>query len=481
MKSSYVALAAVGLTVGGLWYAAGTGAGPEPTAAAAAEPVRVSAPASHDNLTVYFVHGPDDVASDKVVTLQEALDRKWVVVHETGNVNVLAVENTSDDHDLFLQSGDMVKGGKQDRIVSTDLLVPPKSGKVALPAHCVEQSRWRQRKASEAADRFHSSDGQACGKDLKAANFRQNQGGVWKEVAENQQKLSKNVGQTVNCPDSPSSLQLALDNPAVRAKADAYVAALKGRADGLPNVVGVVIVVNGQVSSADVYGSSTLFKKAWPKLLKSAAEEALADRTAGPCADPPTCRDVELFLANATKPDAPTPDAGRGDDAGLPPTDNYVLTANNDYRGRTVSGRNNDRGTGSPGSGRDSLQTEGEQVIIRGNEATRNSVVLRQLQDGSGQAGGANPAPGQPAQQQLAAQVADTPQPSGARGGRNPVAVNRVQNPGRVPPQPQAVTTRAGNGNQLDVTRAENTRVLYIEARNPAQPSAVVHRSLLTK
>src|SRR4051794_12741793 len=193
MKSSHVALAAIGLALGGLWYAAGTGAGPEPTPAAAAEAARVSPPTTHDNLTVYFIHGPDASADDKVVTLQEALEKGWVVVHETGNVNVLAVENLSDDHDLFLQSGDMVKGGKQDRIVSTDLLVPPKSGKVALPAHCVEQSRWRQR-GKEAAGKFDKSDGVACGRDLKIANIRQNQGEVWRNVAENQTKLSMNAG-----------------------------------------------------------------------------------------------------------------------------------------------------------------------------------------------------------------------------------------------------------------------------------------------
>src|SRR5205085_159523 len=91
-----------------------------------AEPVRVSAPVSHDNLAVYFILGPDTLDDSKVVTLSEALEKGWAVVHETGNVNTLAVENRSDDHDLFLQNGDMIKGGKQDRIVGTDMLVPAK-------------------------------------------------------------------------------------------------------------------------------------------------------------------------------------------------------------------------------------------------------------------------------------------------------------------------------------------------------------------
>jgi hypothetical protein len=482
MKSSYIALAAVGLALGGLWYAAGSGAGPEPTPAAAAEQPRVSAPATHDNLTVYFIHGPDTTTDEKVVTLQEALEKKWVVVHETGNVNVLAVENLSDDHDLFLQSGDMVKGGKQDRIVSTDLLVPPKSGKVALPAHCVEQSRWRQRKPGEAADRFHSSDGQACGKDLKAANIRQNQGEVWKEVAGNQTKLSRNVGENVNCPESPSSLQLALDNRAVRMKADAYVAALKDRSACGPNVVGVVFVVNGQVSGAEVYGSTTLFKKAWPKLLKSAAEEALADRTSGPCAPAPTCREVELFLANATKPDDAAA-TGRGDEV--------MVMDIPDSPERGQRGRNADQsGRGNRGGGRDPLAQTEERAAqtsaipgggfgrpqnpgyLAGNNAPNNPAVGYPYPNGG-------PAGQQQGQTQLSAVQVDNVRVLD-NVGRSPRQVYGNRTVTRAVTQP--VTQPAGNGNQLDVTRGENSRVLMLEARNPAQPSApVIHRSLITK
>ena len=182
--------------------------------AAAAEAVRVSAPASHDNLTVYFIHGPDAVADDKVVTLQEALERKWVVVHETGNVNVLAVENLSDDHDLFLQSGDIVKGGRQDRLIASDLIVPPKSGKVSCPANCCERSRWTGRGA-EAANYFARSTDFAVGNDIKIANATRQQGEVWANVDKAQKQLSEKVGKEVNCPQSPTSLQLALEDRAV--------------------------------------------------------------------------------------------------------------------------------------------------------------------------------------------------------------------------------------------------------------------------
>src|SRR6266851_5488557 len=92
----------------------------------------VSGPYSHENLTVFLFHGPDAAQSRNVLTLQEAIEQKLVVVHETGSVNELAVENQSLDSEVFLQSGDIVKGGRQDRLIASDLMLPPKSGVVPV-------------------------------------------------------------------------------------------------------------------------------------------------------------------------------------------------------------------------------------------------------------------------------------------------------------------------------------------------------------
>ena len=81
MKPSYTAIGVIGLALGGLWYAGG---GTTPPAAVPAGQLRVADPVSHENLAVFLVHGPDAVDDSRVVTLQEALDRKWAVVHETG-------------------------------------------------------------------------------------------------------------------------------------------------------------------------------------------------------------------------------------------------------------------------------------------------------------------------------------------------------------------------------------------------------------
>ncbi len=296
MKRSYIAIGVIGLALGGLWYSTG---GFHPSGDLAANTLRVSEPLIHENLAVFFVRGPDEVDTTRVVTLQEALERNWAVVHETGSVNTLVVENLSPDHDLFVQSGDMIKGGRQDRVIASDMLLPPTSGQVPVRVHCVEHNRWTGRGA-EAASHFEVSDNYAVGNELKVANASGNQTAVWANVTVNQDKLTKSLGVQVNAAASPTSLQLALENPAVQAKVDGYRQALRS-AGGKRGVVGAVFVVNGKVSSAEVYGSATLFQKAWPKLLKAASIEALAEKSTGVSPRPPAVEEVEEFLAMGGK------------------------------------------------------------------------------------------------------------------------------------------------------------------------------------
>lgn len=278
------------------WVAAGRSV-PAAPAGPAAPPLTVSAPYTHDNLAVYVVRGPDEFDAGNLMTLQEALDRGLAVVHETGNVNQLAVENLSDDRELFLQSGDIVKGGRQDRLIASDMVLPPKSGKVACPANCCEHSRWTGRGA-EAAHRFEASTDFAVGNAIKIANATHCQGEVWSNVAEAQKKLSENVGKTVTAAASPTSLQLALEDKDLRARLAGYESALAGVA-GYRDAVGVVVAVNGKVIAADVYGSAKLFKKVWPKLLKAAAADALAQLPEGDLPPAPSVKDAETFLASA--------------------------------------------------------------------------------------------------------------------------------------------------------------------------------------
>ena len=115
------------------------------------------------------MHGADQAPGRMYLTLREAFEQKTVVVHETSQVNELSIENRSTTHSVFVQSGEIVKGGKQDRVLARDMLLPPKSGPVPLPSHCVERGRWQQRGA-ESPSAFSAAEEYLAGKDLKIAN-----------------------------------------------------------------------------------------------------------------------------------------------------------------------------------------------------------------------------------------------------------------------------------------------------------------------
>jgi len=299
----------------------------------------VSGPYSHKNLTIFLLHGADQRQDKTPLTLQEAMERKVVVVHETGDVNNLAVENLSDE-EVYVQSGDIVKGGRQDRVLALDLIVPPKSGMVQIASFCVEHGRWSGR-GQEEAEQFASSRKALASKDLKiAARHSASQGEVWDKVAQSQAKLSAGVvaadpavvtksappaqGQvaagggggagpgdragefSVASSLSSSSLQLSLENENLKQVVDDYVNKLSPIIEGKNDVIGYVFAINGQINSADVYSSSALFKKLWPKLIESSATEAVGEFEKGKTYDQVKTEAVKTFLVD--------PESGKADE-----------------------------------------------------------------------------------------------------------------------------------------------------------------------
>lgn len=264
-----------------------------------ADDYRLSGPYTHKNLTIFLVHGKSVVKAKSFLTLQEALIQKKVVVYETKSVNELSIQNFSNE-DVYVQSGDIVKGGAQDRMIGVDLIVPPRSGKLPISAFCVEHGRWSGR-GNERANVFGSSSDAVATKEIKlAAKMSNSQGSVWQSVTVAQDKLSRNVGARVNSTVSESSLQLAVENNKVQETADNYVKVLSNIANRSDDVIGYVFAINGKVNSADIYGSNILFKKLWPKLLKANAIEAIAELQKDKF-KPASAESVKGFLSESEK------------------------------------------------------------------------------------------------------------------------------------------------------------------------------------
>lgn len=263
-----------------------------------ADEYRLSGPYTHENLSIFLIHGANRPAG-KYLTLQEAMDQKKVVVYETGSVNQLAVENLSDEN-IYIQSGDIVKGGKQDRVFPDDFILQTKSGKVPIASFCVEHGRWTGRGA-EPTGQFHASNQSLPMKSLKmAARDEHNQQQVWDQVAQAERKFAASVGAAGPLPTaSPTSMQLALENPKVAEATDAYLRDLSKIVNGKPDVVGYAFAINGSVNSADMYASNEMFRRMWPKLLRASAVEALTERQSASASTPPDATQVRLFLRDA--------------------------------------------------------------------------------------------------------------------------------------------------------------------------------------
>jgi hypothetical protein len=280
---------------------------------------RLSGPVVHGNLAIYFVHG-ESRSGPVPLTLAEALDKKTVDVREIGRVNELTIENKGDEK-IFIQAGDIVKGGQQDRVLAVSLLLKPHSGALSITSFCVEQGRWSAR-GSEAVDKFSSANAALPSRSAKldlagapastaaapeGASVGKRQQEIWKTVSEIQGKLTSNLSAPVAAPRSRTSLQLALENGGLeRAQAD-YVQALQPLGEKDDDIVGYVFAINGKINSADIYPSNGLFRKMWPKLLRASVTEALGERDL-PTAPPPPVATATSFLS--TPVDAKTVEKG---------------------------------------------------------------------------------------------------------------------------------------------------------------------------
>lgn len=267
-------------------------------AAAGTAEARISGPYQQDNLSIFLVHRTPEPASSVAgayVTLDEALASGAAIVRETGDVNNLEVQNLSKDQTLFIQAGDIVKGGQQDRVLSVDLVLPPDSEPTPIAAFCVESGRWSAR-GDEPVQSFASAEKSLAGKELKlAAKSARSQSDVWNAVAVTQSKLAAALGGEVAAAESPSSLQLTLENDKVAEAVATQVAALRGLAAQHADAVGYIYAVNGRISGGDIYAAPELFRRLWPRLLEASATEAVAERS-GAAGAPIAVAEVDDFV-----------------------------------------------------------------------------------------------------------------------------------------------------------------------------------------
>jgi len=288
------------------------------------EGYRFSGPHTHGNLSVYLVHSASAPQGDfGCITLEEALKSGVLKVTEKGDgaeVNELQVENVG-DKPVYLQAGDTVKGGQQDRTIAVDTMLPPKSGKRGIDAFCVEPGRWRARDEKSAMVFGAAQAPVATNEQKLAIRLEKSQEKVWAAGEKVNQALAKAepaapsaggrgvlAGATFSLDEPKNSYVEAIEDPNVQKKLAERIARLEKAPAGQKDVVGAVFCMNGKVQSAEIYAAAGLFRKLWPKLLRGAAVEALSSQKDGESVPAPAESDVRAMLA------APPDAAGKTED-----------------------------------------------------------------------------------------------------------------------------------------------------------------------
>jgi len=283
---------------------------------------KVLEPIGHGNLTVFPVVAPQSYATGEFLTLDEGLRSGEVVVTEYGNVRGLVRRRntTPMQHDiaevnrlvlinnskrpLLLLAGEIVTGGKQDRVIGKDRIVPSESDPVDLSVFCVEPGRWVASSDHFGASGTTYASGSAGGGGVSSGTLMaqpsvrakamgdKDQNQVWAEVRKQQQSMTVEVAagaSAVNADEirSTSSYARVMENKDVKEKVDEVAQPIEHNYQSLikqlrdRKAVGVVVAVNGRIIWADVFASTELLERYWPKLVRSYASEAVVTRAKG--------------------------------------------------------------------------------------------------------------------------------------------------------------------------------------------------------
>jgi hypothetical protein len=277
---------------------------------------RILDPVTYENISIFpVVGGSQDTSS--FLTLEEGLASGEVIVTEGGaagmlrnrgqirpiatpqydtsaSVNQLVLINRS-KRPLLLLAGELVSGGKQDRIIGKDRIVPVGAEPLALDVFCVEHGRWTGGSAQ-----FKSSKTIVHPSVREQAAVDQKQTEVWAAVAGGSTaarasssapapRLSPGVlADVISSEAATQSYEKIYESRRVGMSVDSLVDELQKRFSRATNgvngerkmlVVGVVVAYGGEVAWSDIFASSDLFHQYWRKLLRSYAVEALARPT----------------------------------------------------------------------------------------------------------------------------------------------------------------------------------------------------------
>ena len=224
-------------------------------------------------------------------------------------VNTLVLVNNS-GKPLLLLAGEIVTGGKQDRVIAKDRIVPPGGEPIDLGVFCIEPGRWTA--SSEtfgAAAKMPAHSFMVQPTVREKAMVAQDQQQVWDSVRGSISQMQvaaapSGNGSMVGGLGSARSMGTTsyakvMEDSTVSAKVDEAAAqVMKSRDQVLAQLrkegaIGVVVAVRGEIVWADLFADTDLLSRYWTKLVRSYAAESL---TEGETHAAPSEADAQRFL-----------------------------------------------------------------------------------------------------------------------------------------------------------------------------------------
>jgi len=223
-------------------------------------------------------------------------------------VNTLVLVNHS-SKPLLLLAGEIVTGGKQDRVIAKDRIVPADSDPIDLGVFCIEPGRWTESSSTfgaAAKTTAHSFMVQPAVR--QKAMVAKDQQQVWDSVRGSIVQLdmaaataasTNRPGGTYGFDGGTTSYAKTMQESAVSEKVDEAAAPVTKARDQVlaqlrqEHAIGVVVAVRGEIVWADLFADSDLLARYWTKLVRSYAAESL---TTGETREAPTASDAQHFL-----------------------------------------------------------------------------------------------------------------------------------------------------------------------------------------
>lgn len=221
--------------------------------------VRIGQARRHGLMTVFWLHAPHIEPALEVATLDEARAQGTLVVTERAQASVpdLLVENRGKVHVLLL-AGEILVGGKQNRVLKEDVLLPPLSGPRNLGVYCVEQGRWNTGRTD-----FESKSTLAAPSLRSRLMEKADQAQVWAEVTKS--------ARAARAASPTGSYQEIYETPEVKEHLRDAERGISATPPG--GALGAAVFTGASMAGLDLFQLASLFGREWPKLLRAYAIE----------------------------------------------------------------------------------------------------------------------------------------------------------------------------------------------------------------